>query len=61
MHPIFCFIGSSIRYIIQLIYSLLTGSERPKYSMVCQNKSNAWLGFLLVIPILLLYLLINRW
>jgi hypothetical protein len=55
MHPIFCFIGSVIRYTGQIISAVFTGKEVPKFSMVCQNKSNAWLGFLIVVPIILWY------
>ncbi|NOU58460.1 hypothetical protein [Marinifilum caeruleilacunae] len=61
MHPIFCFIGGGIRFVILYIQSIITGKERPKYMMVCQNKSNAWFGFLLIVPLLLLYLLIYHW
>ncbi|PXY02589.1 hypothetical protein DF185_00405 [Marinifilum breve] len=61
MHPIFCFIGGSIRFVILYMRYLITGEERPKYSLVCQNKSNAWLGFLLIIPLVLLYLIIYQW
>lgn len=61
MHPIFCFLGSVIRYVYELIHSFLTGKERPKFYLVCQNKSNAYLGFLLLIPLLILYLVIYHW
>lgn len=62
MHlAIFCLLGGALRYVFQLLRSLIKGTERPLYQATCKHSGNAWLGLIVIFPILILFFLITNW
>ena len=62
MHlAIFCLLGGALRYVFQVARSLIKGVEKPSYSATCKHPGNAWLGLIVVFPLLLLIFLITNW
>ncbi len=62
MHlAIFCLLGGALRYVFQLLMSFIKGTEKPLYSSTCKHQGNAWLGLIVIFPLLLLIFLISNW
>jgi hypothetical protein len=47
--------------VFQVVRSLIKGTERPSYPATCKHPGNAWLGLLVIFPILILIFLITNW
>lgn len=58
---IFCLLGGALRYLFQVVRSIIKGTEKPLYQTTCKHPANAWLGLIVIFPLLLLIFLVANW